>query len=240
MVQAALRHGGRDPNYPIRDYFTTRYNIIACYTFPVTLHEQNKQRNRDRILAAADTILRDEGLQRLSMRHLAEVAGVSLRTPYNLFGSKTAILAELLTHTLDTVVPAQTATGPMGTLLGFLDGLKAAQPALDDHLRSLFWSIMTAPEQALRDVAIEWITAVLQPRIAAALASGELKPTATVDAMTRHLVVLILGIFGMWAGRQLGIEEALAQVEQACCEALAVHSADHITPELLRRLGAGK
>jgi AcrR family transcriptional regulator len=205
----------------------------------VTLHEQNKQRNRDRILAAADTILRDEGLERLSMRHLADVAGVSLRTPYNLFGSKTAILAELLTQTLDAMLPKQTANGPMGTLLEFLDGLKAAQPALDEHFRSLFWSIMTAPEQALRDVGIEWITRVLRPRIGATLARGELKPTTDDDTLTRHLVLLILGIFGMWAGRQLSVEETLAQVEWACCAALAVHSADHITPELLLRLGVG-
>lgn len=206
----------------------------------MTLHEQNKQRNRDRILAAAETILRNEGLEQLSMRYLAEVAGVSLRTPYNLFGSKTAILAELLTRTLDTMLPPWTAAGPMPTLPVFLDGLKAAQPALDEHFRSLFWSIMTAPEQALRDVGIEWITRVLQPRIAAAVASGELQPGTSVDAMTRHLVLLILGLFGMWAGRQLGIGETLAQVEQACCEALAVHTADHITPELLRRLRAGR
>lgn len=202
----------------------------------MSLHEQNKQRNRDRILAAAETILREEGLDRLSMRYLAEYAGVSLRTPYNLFGSKTAILAELLTRTLETVLPARFGTGPMGTLLAFLDGLKAAGPALDEHLRSLFWSIMTAPDQALRDVGIEWITRVLKPGITAAIASGELKPSADGDALTRHLVLLILGIFGMWAGRQLSIEETLAQVEQACCEALAVHSADHITPELLHRV----
>lgn len=203
----------------------------------MTLHEQNKQRNRDRILAAADTIVRNEGLEHLSMRYLAEVAGVSLRTPYNLFGSKTAILAELLTRTLETVLPAQTVAGQAGTLLGLVDGLKTARPALDEHLRSLFWSIMTAPEQALRDVGIEWITRALRPRIAAAIVRGELRPTTSVEAVTRHLVLLILGILGMWAGRQLDIEETLAQVEQACCAALAVHSAKHITPELLARLG---
>lgn len=205
----------------------------------MNLHEQNKQRNRDRILTAAETILRDEGLERLSMRYLAEVAGVSLRTPYNLFGSKTAILAELLIRMLDAVLPTWSATGPTVTLLGFLDGLKAARPALDDHFRSLFWSIMTAPEQALRDVGIEWITRVLQPRIEAALASGELEPTAEPDTLTRHLVLLILGIFGMWAGRQLSLEETIAQVERACCEAILVHSAAHIRAELLQRLGVG-
>jgi len=206
----------------------------------MTLHEQNKQRNRDRILAAADTILRTQGLDRLSMRYLAEVAGVSLRTPYNLFGSKTAILAELLTRTLDTVLPPVPAqAGPLHTLLGFLEGLKAARPALDEHFRSLFWSIMTAPDQALRDVGIEWITRVLQPRIAAALASGELKPTTTADDMTRHLVVVILGVFGMWAGRQLDIDETIAHVERACCEALAVHGADPVASALLQRLTTG-
>lgn len=205
----------------------------------MTLHELNKQRNRDRILAAAETILRDEGLEQLSMRHLAAVAGVSLRTPYNLFDSKTAILAELLTRTLDTLLPPWTASGSMHTLPGLLDGLQSARPALDEHFRNLYWSIMTAPEQALRDVGIEWITRVLRPRIAAAHERGELRPTATVDALTRHLALLILGLFGMWAGRQLSIEETLAQVEQACCAALAVHCTEHITPELLRRLGTG-
>lgn len=203
----------------------------------MTLHELNKQRNRDRILAAAETILREEGLEQLSMRYLAEVAGVSLRTPYNLFGSKTAILGELLTRTLNTLLPPATAgSGQVTTLLGLLDGLSAARPALDEHLRSLFWSIMTAPDQTLRDLGLEWVTRMLRPRIEAALASGELEAATSADALARHLMVLIMGILGMWAGRQLTIEEALAQVEQACCEALAVHSAEHVTPLLLQRL----
>ncbi len=58
--------------------------------------EEAKAENRDRILTAAAKIIRQEGFERLTMRHLAESADVSLRTPYNLIGSKTQILLGLL------------------------------------------------------------------------------------------------------------------------------------------------
>lgn len=62
----------------------------------MNLRERNKSQRRVAILDAARQLMHDSGNTGFSMRSLAEQAGVSLATPYNLFGSKQAILVALL------------------------------------------------------------------------------------------------------------------------------------------------
>ncbi|MGK0337860.1 MAG: AcrR family transcriptional regulator, partial [Candidatus Azotimanducaceae bacterium] len=59
------------------------------------VREEGKNRRRDRITAAARSLIQsgDSGFR---MRALAEEAGVSIATPYNLFGSKQAILTAVM------------------------------------------------------------------------------------------------------------------------------------------------
>ncbi len=56
---------------------------------------QAKEERRDRIIEAGRQILFEDGEQGLSMTRLAERSGVSAGTPYNLFGSKKAILEKI-------------------------------------------------------------------------------------------------------------------------------------------------
>jgi len=58
--------------------------------------EEAKELRRKRILNAARALIRETEKTRFSMRTLAERSGVSLVTPYNLFGSKQAIMGTLL------------------------------------------------------------------------------------------------------------------------------------------------
>jgi AcrR family transcriptional regulator len=58
--------------------------------------EAGKAERRARIIAAARELIREKGDDGLSMRALAARAGVSLATPYNLFGSKRAIVLAVL------------------------------------------------------------------------------------------------------------------------------------------------
>jgi len=52
-------------------------------------------KNRERILASARAIILDKGMDALSVRILAKEANLALRTIYNLFGSKEAVVVEL-------------------------------------------------------------------------------------------------------------------------------------------------
>jgi AcrR family transcriptional regulator len=58
--------------------------------------EAGKADRRRRIIHAARDLIRETGNPGLSMRALAARAGVSLATPYNLFGSKRAIVLAVL------------------------------------------------------------------------------------------------------------------------------------------------
>ena len=58
--------------------------------------EQAKARRRTDIVRAARDLIRETGETDLSMRTLAQRAGVSLSTPYNLFGSKRAVVLAVL------------------------------------------------------------------------------------------------------------------------------------------------
>ena len=60
------------------------------------LREDSKQARRKNILLAARDLMRDTGDSGFSMRILARKAGVSIATPYNLFGSKQEILYAVL------------------------------------------------------------------------------------------------------------------------------------------------
>lgn len=61
--------------------------------------EQNKQERRLKISASAGNLIRARGTTDFTMQELADAAGVSLATPYNLFGSKNqVILAVLADH----------------------------------------------------------------------------------------------------------------------------------------------
>lgn len=63
---------------------------------PLSRREAGKSERRHRIIQAAHELIRETGNAGLSMRALAARAGVSLATPYNLFGSKRAIIWAVL------------------------------------------------------------------------------------------------------------------------------------------------
>lgn len=63
---------------------------------PAGRREAAKAERRARIVQAARDLLRETGAAELSMRALALRAGVSQATPYNLFGSKRAVLVSVL------------------------------------------------------------------------------------------------------------------------------------------------
>lgn len=66
--------------------------------------EQAKSERRSRIVRAARDLIRETGDTDLSMRMIARRADVSLATPYNLFGSKHAVVLAVFEDERDFVV----------------------------------------------------------------------------------------------------------------------------------------
>ncbi len=62
----------------------------------MSLWAEHKEERREHILATARDLIREGGVDNLSMRHLARRARLSVATLYNLWGSKAEILSSLL------------------------------------------------------------------------------------------------------------------------------------------------
>jgi AcrR family transcriptional regulator len=90
---------------------------------PVGRREAGKAERRRRIILAAHDLIRETGNTGLSMRALAARAGVSLATPYNLFGSKRAILLAVLDDIREFLERFNQlrSTDPLERLFGALD-----------------------------------------------------------------------------------------------------------------------
>jgi len=92
---------------------------------PMGQRELAKAERRRRIIAAARDLIRETGNAGLSMRALAQRAGVSLATPYNLLGSKRAIF-DLLT---DDAVTAKFPAAERRAIKDFVPWTRLVQAA---------------------------------------------------------------------------------------------------------------
>jgi AcrR family transcriptional regulator len=151
--------------------------------------EAGKNERRKRIIRAARQLIRETGNAGLSMRALAERAGVSLATPYNLFGSKRAIVLAVL----DDVREFQQRFAELPSVDPLERVFLAVDIAMDFYVVDpQFYKTLWA---ALFDTGDEVRTAILNPErdafwrglIDNAAAAGALMPEIDSGLLARHL-----------------------------------------------------
>ncbi len=178
--------------------------------------EENKELKREKIIIAAKEIISSQGMDKLTMRYLAEKAQVSSRTPYNLFESKTDILVAII---VDAVKPLQLPT--INTDKQLLIEQLIQLPAFlklfcaDNHdfYRDVIWGIMSSDAKLSRDTATKAIADVISPLVTKAVEHKECTDKINVDVLSNHLITQLLAIIGMWGGSQLALDEAVAHIQ---------------------------
>ncbi|MEM6914298.1 MAG: TetR/AcrR family transcriptional regulator, partial [Pseudomonadota bacterium] len=103
--------------------------------------------NRQRIAHAAEQIIREHGVGGLTMRRLADAANVALKTPYNLYGSKTAVLIALLeaaTAPLIADLDGEEGGSMLLKLIDILHKTGETFAADESYFRDIFWEVMTS------------------------------------------------------------------------------------------------
>ena len=197
--------------------------------------EKGKQENRKKIVAMARKIIEKEGVEALSMRRLADDAGVALRTPYNLFGSKARILMTLLGEGFEEMFVAARGQDEQEGVIALLNVAKVLEGVMgtrEPYFRAIYWEVMTADEQEPRDQGVQLFISILRPLLQRAHQNRELQPEVEVDRLNRHLSLVALGLIGMWAGRQLAFDDMFAQVRRSWLEILLVWSRGKTQKEL--------
>jgi AcrR family transcriptional regulator len=141
--------------------------------------EAGKAERRARIIAAARDLIRETGNAGLSTRALAARAGVSLATPYNLFGSKRAIVLAVLQdvrefHERFSIVHT---TDPLERIFVAMD-MKVACYVADPDVYKVMWSAVFDTSDDVRSVLYNprrdafWLSLIDNAAEAGALLEG--------------------------------------------------------------------
>jgi AcrR family transcriptional regulator len=201
------------------------------------LREKRKLERRERILHAAQRLIRDTGSVGLSMRALARTAEVSLATPYNLFGSKGAVLAELglaVLKKLEREMDQLRSRDPIEDLLHIAE-LGANTYASDPRFYRTLMGTLTGSARGLHDDAISGGSVRLWQRpVEAGIRAGLLRADADSEFVARDLVITFLGVLDLWVRGVLDGDAMRVHILYAFALTLLGLSTGASRPKLLR------
>jgi len=172
--------------------------------------EQAKDERRRRIIAAARDLIRETGDAGLSMRAIAARANVSLSTPYNLFGSKRAILVAVLGDIEDFFerFAEMRAADPIERIFQVLT-LSVRYYAEDpDFYRTLWAGMFDASGKEVRAaLALPERDAFWVSLLDAAARDGALMAQIDTTQLMRALDVAFAGVMLNWVLGALEVDE---------------------------------
>ena len=200
-------------------------------------HTEIKSQNRVRIKKAAALIIQKEGIDKLSMRRLAKVANVSLRTPYNLFGSKTDVLISLLDEAQEGLIGKFDLSHngfELERLFYGLDHVENLFSSNEEYFRDVYWGIMSSDQSAGRFNAFEQVIALCRSILANATSNGEIQNNEDTRGLSKHLATQLFATLGMWGSGFFNSIEATQHIRRSWCAALLVHSTKKSKPILLQ------
>lgn len=188
--------------------------------------ESRQQRTRSDILHAVGDIIATDGLDGLTMRKLAERAGVAVATLYNQFSDRNGVLVAFVSNGLDELeleLDEQPAADPV-------DGTRVLFAALDETIssndrvwRPVLAALRSSPSSQRMGAVGERIIGAIEVDLAKAKADGMFFADIDTPRVARHLFVQWMRGLERWAqgtidwdlyryNATLGTELALAAV----------------------------
>ena len=173
----------------------------ASSAAPISRREAGKQERRRRIIEAARDLIRETGNAGLSMRALAARAGVSLATPYNLFGSKQAIILAVLEDVREyrQRFAALRTVAPLERIFMALD--LALQYYTDDprFYKTLWISVFEMSDEVRHGILNPQRDAFWQGLMEQAMAAGDLADDIDAALLVRQLDFIQRSALHGWA-----------------------------------------
>ncbi len=202
--------------------------------------ESRQQRTRAEILHAVGEIIDVDGLDGLTMRKLAERAGVAVATLYNQFADRDGVLVAFVSSGLDQLeseLDEQPAADP-------IDGTRVLFAALDETIeaRSHVWrpvlaTLRSVPNSPRMGGVGERIVAAIEADLAKALAAGMLVADCKVDRLSWHIFVAWMRGLERWAQGTIDWDLYQSSSQTAVEVALAAVLVEPLRTEALRRAG---
>jgi AcrR family transcriptional regulator len=200
--------------------------------------EEAKELRRARILAAARELIRETERTRFSMRALAERAGVSLVTPYNLFGSKQGIMFALLDEDIDQYAAqlGRSRQDPLKILFRAVtlgtEYFKRDQP----YYRAVMFAVTNGGGREFRAAFGGPRQALWERLVEQAIDQGYLIRDTDRRALAGHLGTVYFANIVAWASGQLSLKAMELRTLYGFAMALAAMATEKHTAKLRRQV----
>lgn len=181
----------------------------------MSIREQAKEERRQRIVAAARRLIDETGETGFSMRALAEAAEVSLVTPYNLFGSKLAVMLAMLDDDVAQYQARLAKLNAPDALEMFFAAVRLAREVYEAEprfYRTVFREVNGSGDRDL-------LAGYYGPRLAfwrgltqQAQADGFLRADIDADAFTQQLSHIFGAHLLDWVGESISLDTMEAQI----------------------------
>jgi AcrR family transcriptional regulator len=200
--------------------------------------EQAKQQRRDEIVHAARTLMQKTGKTGFSMRTLADEAGVSIATPYNLFGSKQAVMFAVLDADLEQYqVRLERLRADEVDVFFKAVSLAAEFYATEPNFyRAVLLSVYNDGGSEFRSMFSGPRHAMWKRLVDNAIAAGVLSRDVDAAAFAVHLGNVLFSCILEWVHGQLSLDELEARGQYGFALALSGMSTPASSDRLRRRV----
>ncbi|MGW8202252.1 TetR/AcrR family transcriptional regulator [Sphingomonas bisphenolicum] len=202
------------------------------------LRFRQKEARRADILDAAESLIRETGSTDFAMQILSDRAGLSRATPFNLFGSKSAILYSLLNRTLDAIFErsALTVSDPFDRVLRSADSSALLFVGDPIFYRPLYRFVLGVEDPVHRPAfmsrALEFWTDATQ-----GVADAGLLPSVLPHRFfAMQLRTLFVGALDFWVMREVTDREFVNQVHFSTAQHLLSVAVDNHREYLLSKM----
>ncbi len=188
--------------------------------------ESRQQRTRAEILHAVGEIIAVDGLDGLTMRKLADRAGVAVATLYNQFTDRDGVLVAFVGNGLDELefeLDEQPAAHPIDATRVLFDALHETIDDRSHVWRPVLATLRSVPNSPRMGAVGERIVAAVEADLAKAQADGLFVVACDTDRLAWHIFVSWMRGLERWAqgtidwdvhrsNSQIALELALASV----------------------------
>ncbi len=174
-------------------------------------HEKGKAKRRRAILDAAHDIILRSGEAGMTMREMAAQAGVSPATPYNLFGSKQAILQAIYDEDYDnfsSYFEGHASSDPLVRIFDLADVSIEYFEQQPDFYRALFGILQRNSGTEVDSTSWSKRRVYLCALLQASVAAGQLRAETPVDLVSAVLLRIFKAIFQEWVEGTLSLRGA--------------------------------
>jgi AcrR family transcriptional regulator len=183
--------------------------------------EDQKAQRRLALVEAAESLIRETGSTEFSMLVLAERAGLSPTTPYNLFGTKAAILYALLDRSADNAFADASAksrgSDPYRRVLRASDALAGVLRSDPDFFKPLYAYLIGVVDTVYRPAFMARARVYWEDALAGVASGRRLPPGTQAPQLAQQLAIHALGGLEMWIQQELDDQQLVAQMRLGTC-----------------------